>query len=329
MDFSDYQMLCASSMAYEINDGTFTPPTSGTAYEEYKALGVVLKVKAVQYGEAACLLLDTPQGIIIALRGTIGHEKWDCSMLDDWLTNLQLNFVHWEGNIEVHSGFAFELHSIFDEVNSTIKNWGTTKKLYLTGHSQGGGVAVLAAYKLKEIAYDVAKVVVFAAPSAGGKSFMQRYNNDLGLESKTTRYQHAGDIVPMLPPDMGSVPTTQLAIVQNVMEVLIEAITKANYIKEASNGDDYCILVRLRLVEMWLRIFRSIKDGTATADMKAAISYYSVGRVKFIEFNNKVESQISYFSQVLNVLAVLLEGKGGGFGDCHSLSIGYAPALRK
>ncbi|WMX13096.1 lipase family protein [Aureispira sp. CCB-E] len=329
MGFSDYQMLCASSIAYEINNGIFIPPTSGAAYEEYRALGVVLDVKAIQFGEAVCLLLETEQGIIIAFRGTISHEKLDCPMLDDWLTNLQFNFTHWEGNVEVHSGFAFELHTIFDEINSTIKNWGTTKKLYITGHSQGGGVAVLAAYKLKEIAYDVEKVVVFAAPSAGGKSFMERYNNDLGLESKTTRYQHAGDIVPMLPPDMGSVPTTQSAIVQNIIEVLIEAITKANYIKDASNVDDSCILFGLRSFEMLLRIFKSIKTGTASTDIKAAISYYSVGRIKFIEFNNKIEPQISYFSQVLNLLAVFLEGKGGSFGDCHSLRIGYAPALKK
>lgn len=329
MSFSDYQLLCASSMAYEVDGGTFNKPTSGDKLSQYNAIGTILETKVVQYSEAACLLFNTDQGIIIAFRGTI--SGLNCSGFDDWLTNLQYYLTNWNHGVRVHTGFASDIDLALPWILRAIKDWGASKQLYVTGHSQGGGVGALAAYKLKEEAYDVDKVVLFAAPSSGDKAFADRYNDTLGLESRTVRYQHAGDIVPMLPPDMAVVPTTPGEQVQNVIQLVIEAISKANDqkgLRAGGNDTMTCISLGIRVLGVIMKIYQSIEKDGGQALKEDLTSYYSVGKVRFIEYNNKIEHQISYYSQVINIIPALFGDNGKSVMDCHSLDEGYEPALK-
>ncbi len=68
------------------------------------------------------------------------------------------------------------------------------KIFYLTGHSLGGAVAVIAAARLEKLGFDMDKirVVTFAMPALGNKMFAEKYKDKIHL----TRMVMNGDPVP-------------------------------------------------------------------------------------------------------------------------------------
>lgn len=67
-------------------------------------------------------------------------------------------------------------------------------KIYLTGHSSGGAVAILTAAVLIEAGIDPnnIEVITFAAPAVGNQAFVDKYKDSI----KLTRVIVSGDIVP-------------------------------------------------------------------------------------------------------------------------------------
>jgi hypothetical protein len=69
-------------------------------------------------------------------------------------------------------------------------------RLCLSGHSLGGGLAIMGAYELeRRRAGSVAAVVVFGAPHVGGEKFLDIYENELGLKNRTLRVESPEDVV--------------------------------------------------------------------------------------------------------------------------------------
>jgi hypothetical protein len=69
-------------------------------------------------------------------------------------------------------------------------------RLCLSGHSLGGGLAIMGAYELeRRRPGSVAAVVVFGAPHVGGEAFRDIYENQLGLKNRTLRVESPEDVV--------------------------------------------------------------------------------------------------------------------------------------
>jgi triacylglycerol lipase len=136
--------------------------------------------------------------IVIAFRGTTDARNW--------LTDLDVEFEHGDG-YRTHAGFTEALESIEDELHDEIFSVGfMTRKIWLTGHSLGGALAMLCAKDLasrKELPDSALQgVYTFGQPRVGDGNFAGHYN--AALKDRTFRIIHADDIVPRVPWLLGS-----------------------------------------------------------------------------------------------------------------------------
>jgi len=139
----------------------------------------------------ACKATDT--------RALIACDGGDCVAafrgtqdLRNWLTDLDCAFTRL-GNLRVHRGFFEALESVRKDLEAEIA--GTHyERLWLTGHSLGGALAMLCA-RFWDGA--VEGVYTFGQPRAGDAAFRDEYNNR--LRDRTFRVIHADDIVPRVP----------------------------------------------------------------------------------------------------------------------------------
>ena len=79
--------------------------------------------------------------------------------------------------------------------------------LFITGHSLGGALAIIAAERLRrELKIEAAAVYTFGAPRVGSAAFAGSYNA-CGLGDRSYRLIHGLDIVPTLPPSSARLPS--------------------------------------------------------------------------------------------------------------------------
>ena len=137
------------------------------------------------------LVVDLPDCIIIAFRGS--------KSLQNWLTDAQF----WRRQIgatgeggEVHHGFLDAHESIIGDLVKHLLA-GHCKPIFVTGHSLGGALAILAALELKRQGFAIAQVYTFGQPRVGNGAFKSRYDGALGAQ--TFRVVYEEDIVPRVP----------------------------------------------------------------------------------------------------------------------------------
>jgi hypothetical protein len=197
------QLLCASNAAYGITGtGKFAPQEP-----YYTAIGFVSPPVVLVAGDDdidACLVGTTPQGVILAFRGTIPPNIHDQQSLLDWLSDLTDEPIVASGIPgKVHQGFWEGLSALWepmvDEIKKQMNATGKPLPLYITGHSKGGAMSSLAAYRLKvEEGIVPTGVYTYAAPHPGDTGFAQQYQQTI---LNHIRYEYGNDIVPHLVPD--------------------------------------------------------------------------------------------------------------------------------
>jgi triacylglycerol lipase len=98
-------------------------------------------------------------------------------------------------------GIADGFHQAFDAVQKQVFALARTanQPLFVTGHSLGGALAVIAAQALQSSGFDVAGVYTFGMPRPGDEAFA-RVSYDPLLGSRTYRLVHGNDIVPTVAP---------------------------------------------------------------------------------------------------------------------------------
>ena len=193
------RLLCACDCAYEIaEEGNFSPVSS------YRPpVGFAPEVHAIiQKGLHACLVGSIPEGILIAFRGTLypfGPGAW----IQDWAHDFEVKPVSLPGNLgSVHSGFWSGLELLWPFLAKTVDAIDPQQEraLFLTGHSKGGALATLAAWRARSLwNRPVGEVVTFASPRVGDDAFRKLYEA-AGISQ--TRYEYGDDLVPHLPPDL-------------------------------------------------------------------------------------------------------------------------------
>ncbi len=130
--------------------------------------------------------------VLVTFRGTADVRNWLTDM-DAFRT-----LPRWAEGGEIHAGFAAAIDNIWDELLAETQTSSCClhpSSLILTGHSLGGALAMLAAFRLRD---RVEAVYTFGQPRVGNKAFALFY--DYALKERTFRVVHADDIVPRLPP---------------------------------------------------------------------------------------------------------------------------------
>jgi triacylglycerol lipase len=132
-------------------------------------------VAAIQRGSHNALVLDDDGVRLIAFRGTDERK--------DWLTNLDVWFrsTSWG---RVHRGFQDAVTTFWPEVDDHVRVGITAgRRIWLTGHSLGGALALLAAARLAANDVIADRLCTFGQPAVGGAAFCRQCGTSFG-----TRY---------------------------------------------------------------------------------------------------------------------------------------------
>lgn len=151
--------------------------------------------------DAELLLYEFPDCIIVAFRGS--EDPLDY-LQDAKFRLVQLNYPAGDIAAEVHEGFLQDFDSISASLTSAIKSV-PSKPIFVTGHSLGGGIAILCASDFVRIGLPVAGVYTFGQPRVGDRLFASFYDTQKSetlsnLCSITWRVVDQNDIVPRIPP---------------------------------------------------------------------------------------------------------------------------------
>ncbi|MEM9376404.1 MAG: S8 family serine peptidase [Pseudomonadota bacterium] len=167
----------------------------------YQTKSVVedVAIKSWDFSEVLFFDQDETQGFVaqdddlavISFRGSKG--------VVDWIRNM--NVLRAERPYgEVHSGFLTAFQNVRSEIsNACERAFSQEKKVWLTGHSLGGAVALIAA---AELAADprISGVQTFGQPRAGDTEFKSFINERLG--ERYFRFVNDDDLVTKIPPLM-------------------------------------------------------------------------------------------------------------------------------
>jgi len=144
---------------------------------------------------------------VIALRGTQSIQEWLEEILGG-AVQVPVPLV-WLGSddrfelAKVEAGFALIFAFLFDQVLKAAKGFDTDLPTYVTGHSLGGALAVLAAATVDLLVYGgkgiegQVQMYSFAGPQPGDPVFAKAY--DLLLPA-SFRVANLSDVVPIVPP---------------------------------------------------------------------------------------------------------------------------------
>ena len=145
---------------------------------------------------------ESESALVVAFAGT------DPVIAANWITDFNIR----TGPDGVHRGFSDGVAGVGPALIGALG--GTTKHIFLVGHSLGGALAVVTAWRLtgdnqgladwipRGGGIDVGRiagVLTFGMPRAGNEAFEIAYRSR-GLWQKTARLEYGSDIIPSLPP---------------------------------------------------------------------------------------------------------------------------------
>jgi hypothetical protein len=192
-------LLAASELAY-------LPPEKGV--EKFKSdLG--LDAKFFSVGNTQAYVATDADGVVVAFRGTESPLTLDG--VKDWLLTDADNFLILpEGRIgtdfaaagvgaRFHRGFMNALADIWEPMAKEVKAEIDRKErpLWLTGHSLGGALAVLAAWRFSRQFIDVHQIVTFGGPMVGNAAAVKAFDKE--FKDCIFRFVNFEDLVPRLP----------------------------------------------------------------------------------------------------------------------------------
>ncbi|MBL8175167.1 MAG: lipase family protein [Bryobacterales bacterium] len=126
--------------------------------------------------------------VLLVFRGT------EPKNIRDWMTDAQAVRVPSPAGGSVHQGFSRALDAVWGHIQGTLaKHKG--KRLVISGHSLGGGLAVLAASRLPGVPLSL---YTFGQPRVGNEEFAKACDTMFGGDY--FRLVNDKDIVPRVPP---------------------------------------------------------------------------------------------------------------------------------
>lgn len=126
---------------------------------------------------------------IVAFRGTefLLRLRTLRGAITDLLVDFKASLVEAPAPVRgrVHQGFSLALDEVFDQLGGLFSSG---RAVWLTGHSLGGALAILAGARLP----DVQSVYTFGAPNVGDADFVS------GFPARSFRFVHGSDCVTQL-----------------------------------------------------------------------------------------------------------------------------------
>ena len=183
----------------------FDEPAAAVAFREQ--LG--LEAQLISVDNTQVYVAQNDRAIVVAFRGSQAPTTLDG--LKDWLlTNANNYLILPEGRIgtdfaaagvgaRFHRGFMEALHAIWEPLLKKVTEAVETadRPLWVTGHSLGGALALLAAWRLQRSFVTVHEVVTFGAPMIGNDAAARAFEQEFA--GKIFRYVNLEDPVPLLP----------------------------------------------------------------------------------------------------------------------------------
>ena len=196
---------------------------SGWCYSDGKTLARKIPYYGLPEGTIDEILVSNPAMFIVASAffyrsdcGRVGILAFRGTEPDNtisWLTDADV-VQRSLGKGLVHQGFYANLRAVWDEIDESFssallpaangghRSGSPLRSLYLTGHSLGGAMAVLAAAKLilddHQIARALKGIYTFGQPAVGNRDFVDHFEPVFG--DRLFRHDFAHDLVPKLPP---------------------------------------------------------------------------------------------------------------------------------
>jgi hypothetical protein len=168
-----------------------------------------LEARLFSVGNTQAYAATNEEHIVVAFRGT--ESPTTIEGLKDWLLTDAMNLLILpEGDLgtdyaaagvgaRFHQGFMTALADIWDPLYQTVEaeRKKSDRPLWLTGHSLGGALAVLAAWRFKRKFIPVHQIYTFGGPMVGNDVAAKAIDRELA--GKIFRYVNAPDPIPKLP----------------------------------------------------------------------------------------------------------------------------------
>jgi len=152
---------------------------------------------------------ENDTSVVVAFRGSESPDSLDG--FKDWLLTNANNFLILpEGLIgtdfaaagvgaRFHKGFLGALAEVWEPLQAAVKAALDRKErpLWVTGHSLGGALALLAAWRFQQQFIPVHQVYTFGAPMVGNKAAADAFQAE--FPNRIFRYVDVLDVVPKLP----------------------------------------------------------------------------------------------------------------------------------
>lgn len=160
---------------------------------------------------AAALVADLGDRMVLAFQGTQtrfradGSRRLIANPVLDWIQNFRIDLEAGPTlqhpllaplTGRVHRGFARETISVLPQAADILTKELDGRPLHLTGHSQGGAAALIAAQALRAAGVPVDNVYTFGAPRPGDHVFAA------SVTIPVYRCEFGDDVVPHMPPSV-------------------------------------------------------------------------------------------------------------------------------
>jgi hypothetical protein len=192
-----------------------------------------LDAKLISVDNTQLYVAQNDGAVVVAFRGSEAPTSLDG--LKDWLlTNANNYLILPEGQsgtefaaagvgARFHRGFLDALEMIWKPLFSAVDHASKTKErpLWVTGHSLGGALALMAAWRLQRNFLAVHEIITFGAPMIGNDTAARAF--ELEFSGKIFRYVDLEDVVPHLP----SVSLLANAYTHCLNEVALSAVQAA------------------------------------------------------------------------------------------------------
>jgi predicted lipase len=253
-------LAAASDLAY------FNEPEGPAKFKSE----LVLDAKLFSVGNTQAYVATDDDNIVVAFRGT--EAPTSIEGLKDWLLTDANNYLILpEGSIgtdfaaagvgaRFHRGFMTALADIWDPVCAAVQAALKTKErpLWVTGHSLGGALALLAAWRFLRKTMDVYRVYTFGGPMVGNAAAVGAFDKE--LEGKVYRFVHGPDIVPKLP-TISLVDNAYGHCVQEIhvgaVEVAAAAESVEGFFAQLAAGAGK-VLDAVRVDKIWARLLQGV-----------------------------------------------------------------------
>ena len=168
-----------------------------------------MQAELVSAGNTQAYIAHNDDHLLVAFRGT--EAPTSIEGLKDWLLTDAVNLlIQPEGDIGTdfaaagvgtrwHQGFMRALDEIWAPVFAAVdaERKKSDRPLWITGHSLGGALALLAAWRFKRKFVNVHQVYTFGAPMVGNTEAARVIDHEFG--KKIYRYVNDQDPIPRLP----------------------------------------------------------------------------------------------------------------------------------